>query len=109
MNLNDEIEVTEGGAVAKFFSKIGSLFKDFFTWAWNMDGDDFGGYVAGSLLMITVIACGLLVAFGLWAIFWATFNSSWWWILSWIPAIILTTIFEIRVIKWIVDIHEDFF
>ena len=103
------MKTVEGEAVSKVFLKIGSLFKGFFVWAWNIDGDDLGAYVAGSLLILTVIACGLLALFGLVAIFWATFNLSWLWGLSWVPAIMLTTIFEVRVVRWIVDIYEDFF
>ena len=102
-------EVTEGEAVYKFFLKIGGLCKAFFVWAWELDGDDLGGYIAGSLLIITVIACGLLALFGLGAIFWAISNSSWLWVLPLMPAIMVTIIFEIRVVKWIVDLHEDFF
>ena len=109
MNEEQINETLEGEAIYGFFSKVGSLFKAFFIWAWELDGDDLGGYIAGSLLIVTIIACGLLALFGLGNIFWATFNSSWLWVLSWIPAIMVTIIFEIRVVKWIVDIHEDFF
>lgn len=109
MNEKQIEEVVEGEAVYKFFSKVGELCKAFFVWAWEMDGDDLGAYVAGSLLILTIIVCGLIVLFGLGAIFWATFKVNWLWVFSWPPAIGLAIIFEIRVIKWIIDIHEDFF
>jgi uncharacterized protein (DUF983 family) len=104
-----KFEKVEGEAVSKVFLKIGELCKAFFVWAWELDSDDVGEYIMGSFLISLLVACGLLVLFGLTILFWAAFKISWLWIFSWPPAIALVTLFEIRAVKGIVALHDDFF
>jgi uncharacterized protein (DUF983 family) len=106
MNLEKFREVTEGEGVASLFLEVGKRVKSFFVWVWSADFEDM---VLGSLLMLLVTGCGLLALFGLIMLFWATFNTSWLWVFSWPPAIILVTIGEIKAVKGLISLYDDFF
>jgi len=99
----------EGEAVAKLFSKVGSLFKDFFTWAWNLDGDDIGEYILGSILILLLVALGIAFLFVLVMLCWATVSVDWKWVFLATPVFALVAIAEVRVVKGIIAVYEDFF
>lgn len=99
--------VREGEAIYGFFIKVGRFCKRFCIWAW--ESKRMAEYFAGSLIMFILGCCGLFGLFGLGVIFWATFAKSWLWFFSWIPAIALTIIFEMRVAREILSTYEEFF
>lgn len=98
-------EEVEGEAVCKFFSKVG----EWVIWVWNLDSDKVGEYFMGSLLMLIAVCFGVLGLAGLILLFWLTFNVSWMFCFGWPPTIALVIFLEIRLVKGIVELHDDFF
>lgn len=99
----------EGEAVYKLFSAVGNLFKGFFTWAWELDGDDLGEYVLGSILILLLVIFGVALLCGVVLVCWATIKVDWKWVFLVPPAIGLFAIGEVRIVKGIIAVYEDFF